>query len=146
MGALERFGTLSTGELLSLHARRMKRGFDLDRRRRGARQFERRREQSSLIDAVKAGNVESVRALLKQRVDVNAASPDGTTALHWAVKANSRELAQLLIAAGAKANAANRYGVTPLTLAATNGNAALAEALLKAGANPNVTVGEGRRS
>ena len=96
-----------------------------------------------LIDAVKAGNVETVRALIKQRVDVNAASPDGTTALHWAVKSNSRELAQVLIAAGAKANAANRYGVTPLTLAATNGNAALAEALLKAGANPNVTVGEG---
>ena len=96
-----------------------------------------------LIDAVKAGNVESVRALIKQRVDVNAASPDGTTALHWAVKSNSREMAQLLIAAGAKANAANRYGVTPLILAATNGSGALAEALLKAGANPNVTVGEG---
>ena len=96
-----------------------------------------------LIDAVKAGNVESVRTLIKQRVDVNAASPDGTTALHWAVKSNSRELAQLLIAAGAKANAANRYGVTPLTLAATNGSGALVGALLKAGANPNVTVGEG---
>ena len=96
-----------------------------------------------LIDAVKAGNVESVRTLIKQRVDVNAASPDGTTALHWAVKSNSRALAQLLIAAGAKANAANRYGVTPLTLAVTNGSGALAEALLKAGANPNVTVGEG---
>jgi ankyrin repeat protein len=96
-----------------------------------------------LIDAVKAGSIENVRTLIKQRVDVNAASPDGTTALHWAVKSNSRELAQLLIAAGAKANAANRYGVTPLTLAATNGNGALVEALLKAGANPNVTVGEG---
>jgi ankyrin repeat protein len=98
---------------------------------------------SPLIDAVKAGNVDQVRALIKQRVDINAASPDGTTALHWAVKSNSRELAQLLIAAGAKVNAANRYGVTPLTLAATNGNGAIAEALLKAGANPNVTVGEG---
>jgi ankyrin repeat protein len=96
-----------------------------------------------LIDAVKAGSVERVRALIKQRVDVNAASPDGTTALHWAVKSNSRELAQLLIAAGAKANAANRYGVTPLTLAATNGSGAIAGALLKAGASPNVTVGEG---
>lgn len=96
-----------------------------------------------LIDAVKSGNVENVRALLKQRVDVNAATPDGTTALHWAVQANASELAQLLISAGARANAANRYGVTPLTLAATNGNAKLAEALLKAGANPNVTAGEG---
>ena len=96
-----------------------------------------------LIDAVKTGNVESVRALLKQRVDVNAALADGTTALHWAAEANTTEIARLLIAAGAKANAANRYGVTPLTLAATNGNAALAEVLLKAGAKPNVTVGEG---
>src|SRR5215510_7742573 len=96
-----------------------------------------------LIDAIKSGNVESVRALLKQHVDVNAALPDGTTALHWAADANANEVAQLLIAAGAKANAVNRYGVTPLTLAATKGNAVLAEALLKAGANPNVTVGEG---
>jgi ankyrin repeat protein len=96
-----------------------------------------------LIEAVKAGSVENVRTLLKQRVDVNAATPDGTTALHWAVQANANELAQLLIAAGARANAANRYGVTPLTLAATNGNAVLTEALLKAGANPNVVVGEG---
>jgi len=96
-----------------------------------------------LIDAVRSGNVASVRALLKQRVDVNDATADGTTALHWAVQANANELAQLLITAGAKANAANRYGVTPLTLAATNGNAVLTEALLKAGANPNLTVGEG---
>jgi uncharacterized protein len=96
-----------------------------------------------LIDAVKAGNVESVRTLLKQRVDVNAALPDGTTALHWAAHTNSTELARLLLAAGANANAANRYGVTPLTLAASSGNAALAEALLKAGADTKVTVGEG---
>jgi ankyrin repeat protein len=96
-----------------------------------------------LIDAVKAGNVEGVRALLKQRVDVNAALPDGTTALHWAAHTNSTELARLLLAAGANANAANRYGVTPLTLAASSGNAALAETLLKAGADTKVTVGEG---
>ena len=96
-----------------------------------------------LIDAVKAGNVESVGALLKQGADVNAASADGTTALHWAAQTNATELAQLLIAAGANANAANRYGVTPLTIAATSGNAALAEALLDAGADANVTVGEG---
>jgi ankyrin repeat protein len=96
-----------------------------------------------LIDAAKAGNVEGVRALLKQRVDVNAALPDGTTALHWAAHTNSTELARLLLAAGANANAANRYGVTPLTLAASSGNAALAEALLKAGADTKVTVGEG---
>jgi ankyrin repeat protein len=96
-----------------------------------------------LVDAVRAGRIENVRALLKQHVDVNALQPDGTTALHWAARANATELARLLIGAGAKANAANRYGVTPLSLAVTNGNSVLAEMLLKAGADPNATSGEG---
>lgn len=96
-----------------------------------------------LIDAVKGGSVEDVRALLDQHVDVNAALADGTTALHWAAHANQDEVARLLIVNGADANAVNRYGVTPLTLAATNGNAALTTELLEAGADPNVTAGEG---
>jgi ankyrin repeat protein len=96
-----------------------------------------------LIDAVKDGNVEHVRALLEQQVDINAALADGTTALHWAAHANEDEVARLLIAAGADANSVNRYGVTPLTLAATSGNAMLVGALLEAGADPAVTVGEG---
>jgi ankyrin repeat protein len=96
-----------------------------------------------LIDAVKAGDIESVRVLLKGKADVNEALPDGTTALHWAAHSNQNELARLLIASGANANAANRYGVTPLTLAAANGNAALTEALLQAGADPKITAGEG---
>lgn len=96
-----------------------------------------------LIEAVKAGDIGDVRALLEQRADVNAPQPDGTTALHWAARANANEMVRVLIAAGANANATNRYGVTPLTLAAANGNAALTASLLEAGANPNVTVGEG---
>ena len=35
-----------------------------------------------LIDAVKAGNRTAVRALIAQRANVNAAEPDGMTALH----------------------------------------------------------------
>src|SRR6266568_9214044 len=78
-----------------------------------------------LIDAVKAADRDAIRALLQQRVDVNAAEPDGATALHWAARTNDLQTAEMLIRAGANVKAANRYGVTPLYLACTSGNAAL---------------------
>jgi ankyrin repeat protein len=89
----------------------------------------------SLTDAVKSGDREAVRALVKQPAQVNAAEPDGTTALHWAVRANDLDTVKLLLAAGANPNAANRYGVTPLSLAAQNSNPGIAAALLQAGAD-----------
>jgi ankyrin repeat protein len=97
----------------------------------------------ALIDAVKAGDTQAIRALLKQRANVNAAEADGMTALHWAARGNDMDTVQLLLRSGANAKAANRYGVTPLSLAATNGNAAMIEALIKAGADPNTALPEG---
>lgn len=91
-----------------------------------------------LVNAVKKGDKETVRALLKQHADVNAAEPDGATALAWAVHRDDLETADLLLKAGANVNAANDYGVTALSLACTNRNAAMLEALLKAGGNPNI--------
>ncbi len=96
-----------------------------------------------LIDAVKAADRDAIRTLLQQRVDVNAAEADGTTALHWAARANDLQAADMLLRAGANVKLANRYGVTPLHLASTNGNAAMIELLLKAGADPNSALPEG---
>ena len=96
-----------------------------------------------LIDAVKAADKEAIRTLLQQRVDVNAAEPDGTTALHWTARTNDLQAAEMLIRAGGSVKSANRYGVTPLYLASTNGNAAMIELLLKAGADPNSALPEG---
>jgi len=93
-----------------------------------------------LADAARKMDRAGVGALLKQRVDVNAAQPDGTTALHWAVNQEDAETTELLIRAGANVKAANRYGVTPLSLACTNGNGAIVELLLKAGADPNTVL------
>ena len=96
-----------------------------------------------LVDAVKAADKAAVRALLDQRVDVNAPEADGTTALHWAANRDDPEVVDLLIRAGANVKAANRYGVTPLWLACINGNAAIVEMLLKAGADANTVLPEG---
>ena len=90
-----------------------------------------------LVDAVKKGEQETLRVLLKEPVDVNIAQVDGATALHWAAHRNDLTSAELLIGKGAKVNAANDYGVTALSLACTNGNAAMVETLLQAGADPN---------
>jgi uncharacterized protein len=97
-----------------------------------------------LIDAVKTNDAKAVRALLAQHVNVNAAEPDGSTALHWAAQRNNTEIADLLIAAGANVKAATRYNVTPLFLAATNGNAIIIEHLLKAGVDANSVAEQGQ--
>lgn len=93
-----------------------------------------------LADAAEKADWASVRTLLKNKLDVNAAQADGMTALHWAVYHDHAETAKALLAIGANAKAANRYGVTPLTLACTNGSAELVGALLTAGADPNTTL------
>ena len=92
-----------------------------------------------LIDAVKRGDTAAVRALLRQRVDVNTPEVDGATALHWAVHRDNVETVDLLLGAGADVAAANRYGVVPLSLACLNGSAVIVEKLLDAGADPNAT-------
>ncbi len=68
----------------------------------------------SVIVAVKNGDKVALRALIQKKVDVNAADPDGATALHWASYRDDVESADLLLRAGAKVNAANDLGVTPL--------------------------------
>jgi ankyrin repeat protein len=96
-----------------------------------------------LADAVKSGNKEAVRSLLKQRVDVNAPEADGATPLSWAAYQDDLETAGVLIAAGANVNASNDYAATPLMLACANGSAGMVDKLLKAGANPNAAVRTG---
>jgi ankyrin repeat protein len=97
----------------------------------------------TLVQAVKTGDVQTVRAIVKAKADANDAEPDGTTALHWAVQSGNAEMVDLLIRSGARVAAANRYGVTPLAVACTAGHAAIVERLLAAGADPNGASADG---
>ena len=84
--------------------------------------------------AAQAGDVEGVRALLKQGTDVNAAQGDGMTALHWAANQANGRLAGMLLYAGANVKATTRLGgYTPLHLAAQAGAADVIRELAKAG-------------
>src|SRR5262245_11063528 len=86
-----------------------------------------------LLDAVKRRDEKAFTTLLKAKADVNAAQPDGATALAWAVHLGERRMAEALLDSGANANTADEYGETPVTLAAANGDAALVERLIGAG-------------
>ncbi len=90
---------------------------------------------AQIADAVEHRDKDAVQALVKQRVNVNATQPDGTTALHWAAHWNDLETVNLLLRAGANPKISNRYGATPLSEAASVGNTPMIEALLKAGAD-----------
>ena len=51
-----------------------------------------------LIEAATRGDREAVRALITQGVDVNAAQPDSTTALHWAPRPTAANSAPITTA------------------------------------------------
>jgi len=98
---------------------------------------------SRLIEAARMQDQKSVRTFLNQKLDVNARSSDGSTALLWLAHWNDVDAAELLLKAGADANAANDFRVTPLSEACINGSAALVRLLLKSGANPNTAIATG---
>ncbi len=101
-------------------------------------------DESPVADAVMRGDSARVRVLIKQGLDVNAAQPDGMTALHWAAQRGDAGGAQMLMYAGARVDAVTRNGnYTPLHLAARNGRAAAVKALLAAGADVNTLTTTG---
>jgi uncharacterized protein len=98
---------------------------------------------SRLVDAARNQDQKAVRTLLAQKVDVNARSSDGSTALLWLAHWNDLDTASLLLGAGADANTANEFRMTPISEACTNGNSTFVRLLLKSGANPNTAVATG---
>jgi uncharacterized protein len=95
---------------------------------------------SPVADAAERRDFGALKALIAQKMDVNAAQDDGSTALQWAVHWDSAEAVDLLLKAGADTKAATRLNATALYLAAESGNAAMVQKLLAAGADPNQTV------
>ena len=87
-----------------------------------------------LIYAATGGHDEIVRWLLGEGADVNAASPNGTTALMMAVRENRYSTAILLIARGADVNRRNENGASALDWAKRGDDESMVERLRRAGA------------
>ena len=85
--------------------------------------------------AVKQGNVEKVKSLLTQGMDVNSRSSSGYTPLHMSAGLDKRRVTKLLVINGAKINARDSSGRTPLHISVRRGHFKMVKFLLSQGAN-----------
>jgi ankyrin repeat protein len=94
--------------------------------------------QETLAGLIRSGNREAVlAAITSPDIDVNAAEPDGSTALLWATYKVDHELVRALLKAGAKPNVTNNFGSSPLSEAVKLGDVDLVRVLLDARADPD---------
>src|SRR2546430_17142111 len=91
--------------------------------------------EAPLLEAVRSADHSALRALIQQHADPNAATPDGTTALHIAVERDDLEATDVLLRAGASPGAANRYGITALYVACPYAILPFVSMLLTSGAD-----------
>jgi ankyrin repeat protein len=95
-----------------------------------------------LLEAVRAGDRDRVRQLLRHGADVNARTEDSTTALMHATAVGDMSLVRMLLEHGADVNARNKAGATALMWAVGDGDKV--QALLDRGADVNARADSGR--
>lgn len=87
-----------------------------------------------LIYAASSGRIEIARDLLANHAEVNALSPNGTSALMMAAAHGHAEMVRLLLDRGADPKVQNEAGATALSLAMQAGNTDISDTLKRAGA------------
>jgi len=87
----------------------------------------------SLRNSARNGNVNAVRKLLNNGVNINEADQYGETPLHYASQEGHTEVVKVLLAtAGIKVNKSDQWGQTPLGTASREGHAEAVKVLLDA--------------
>ena len=91
----------------------------------------------SILEAVKVGNVETVKQHLDAGTDIEEKDDIwGQRPLHQAIADGDAEIARLLIESGANVNATNNFNTTPLILAADKSESII-KLLIDKGADVN---------
>jgi len=98
---------------------------------------------SPLLQAASRGDLEVVRVLLDQQVDVGQVDRSGATPLHLATNRGAAPVVALLLERGAAVDAREFDGDTPLHNAAALGREQIAVLLLRAGADPRAISSQG---
>jgi ankyrin repeat protein len=99
---------------------------------------------AEIHDAARAGNVDTVRALLDKAPSlVSARDESGATPLHVAARGAVSALVGLLVERGADVNAVDNSGSAPLHVLAARGDVAGMTLLLDKGADVNIAGGDG---
>jgi ankyrin repeat protein len=86
-------------------------------------------------NAIKRGDIHTVRSLVGRRMDVNARDRYGQTALMLAAHAGHCEIVETLIAQRADLNVTAKFGLSALMLAIISGHENIARLLATSGAD-----------
>lgn len=97
-----------------------------------------RHSQPALHAAIRTGNKEMVRLLLKNRADVARQDSDGNSALHVAAGLGRDDLVSMLLDHVASVDMVNYLGQTPLFMAVQSGCEAVVIVLLDGGADIHI--------
>lgn len=100
-------------------------------------------ESSSIHEAAKEGNLNTVSQQLNTGADVNHANESGDTPLTYAAFMGHFEIVDLLIEKGAEVNSKGLAGWSPLHLAAQRGHKKIAQLLIEKGAEINSITDDG---
>ena len=99
--------------------------------------------ETSIVDAVKAGDLDLVAKHLKAKVNPNAKDGSGNTLLHISVTAKDEKMLNLLLDNNADINSIDELGLTPLHLAVSNNTQSVIELLLLKGAATEIISTQG---
>ena len=97
-------------------------------------------EGTQLINAVMRNDIDAIKALQDEGVDINTPAIGDGTALMIAVKTDKAIMVEALLALGADVDQSSEGDGNPLIVAAMGNNAKLAELLLDKGADINAIV------